>query len=73
MPTQIPKRGIPAAAAPSMADRHGLSSFAVAPKFPTPGTITPRACRHSSGVDGTMKSAPSAVSALRTEVRFPAP
>ena len=40
---------------------------------PTPGTMTPRARRHSSGADGTTKSAPSAVSALRTEVRFPAP
>ena len=29
--------------------------------------------RHSSGDDGTVNSAPSAVSALRTDVRLPAP
>jgi hypothetical protein len=73
MPTQIPKSGVPDATAPSMASRQGASSLAVALKCPTPGTITPRACRHCSGIDGTTKSAPSAVSALRTEVRLPAP
>ena len=45
----------------------------VAPKWPTPGTMTPRASARSDGAAGTTTSAPMAPSALRTDVRLPAP
>src|SRR5262245_5140752 len=73
MPTQMPKSGVPAPVASAMASRHGASSLDVAPKWPTPGTITASARRHSSGDDGTVKDAPSDDSAFFTDVRLPAP
>ncbi len=55
-----------------IASRHGSSSTAVASKCPTPGTMIPSAVAMSAGASGVNTSAPTARSALRTDVRLPA-
>ncbi len=73
MPRQIPNNGVPERTADPMASRHGPTRALVAAKFPTPGTINAEKRAHSAGDAGVANSAPSDVSALRTDVRLPAP
>jgi hypothetical protein len=73
MPRQIPKSGVPVRTAAPIAARHGPTSAAVAAKCPTPGTMSAEKRPHSAGDAGVANSAPSEVSAFRTDVRFPAP
>ena len=73
MPTQMPSSGTDRSIASRIAARHESSSAAVTPKWPTPGTITPVAPSISDAWVGVQNRAPTAPSALRTEVRLPAP
>ena len=57
----------------AIAVRHPLSMARVASKLPTPGTMTPAAGASSAADAGVKTSAPTAPSALRTDVRLPAP
>src|SRR5207237_1371849 len=72
-PRQMPNSGVPLRTADPIASRHGPTSAAVAAKLPTPGTINAENRVSSPGDEGVANSAPSALSALRTDVRLPAP
>ena len=73
MPRQMPRIGTPDPTAPSSDRRHGSVIDRVAAKWPTPGMMIPAGVPISSGVAGVTHSAPTARSALRTDVRLPAP
>ena len=73
MPTQIPSSGRRRSTWSRMAVRQSGPSAAVTAKLPTPGMMTPSANVRSAGVPGVVTAAPRCASALRTDVRFPAP
>ena len=73
MPTQMPSMGRPRAMWSRMAARQSAPRAAVTSKLPTPGTMTPAAAARSFGAAGVVIGAPRWASALRTDVRFPAP
>jgi hypothetical protein len=69
----MPSRGVCCLTEARIAARQSSVIARVAPKWPTPGMITPDAPARSAGADGVKNGAPTAVSALRTDVRLPAP